>query len=177
MKVVILPNGVRVDIEGGTYTLDDDAQTLVFHTRTGYRYRFVSIDQTKASTLLDAIDTFVAASGNISANPVSSGGITPIITFVSVSPGTIPVKVITDLTFTCTGATNNFNMLVAQHGSLAQGVAINLSYVDDVTLVANGAFFDTTNVTLYPNGIVGTSVFDYVSNGQTVTSAMTLTFA
>jgi len=176
MKVVILPNGVRVDIEGGTYVLQDQ-QVLVFNTKTGYRYRFVSMDQTQASTLLDAIDTFVATSNNISANPVASGGVAPIINLTSVSPGTIPVNIITDLTFTGTGVTNNFGMLIAQYGSSAQGVTIPLTYVDEVTVASNGAYFDTGNTINYPYGIVGTSTFDYVSNGQTVTSMITLTFA
>lgn len=177
MKVVILPNGVRIDIQGGTYTLGGDSQTLVFNTKTGYRYRFVSMDQTQGDTLIKAIDTFVATSNNISANPISSGGVQPIVTITSVSPDPIPVKVITNLTFTGTGITDNFGMLIAQHGSLAQGVGIPLTYVDEVTVAANGAFFDTTNVSSYPNGIVGTSLFDYVTNGQTVTSMISLTFA
>ena len=176
MKVVILPNGARVDLQGGSYILEDD-QSLVFETKTGLEYRFAATAPNEGNILLQAIDAFVATSNNISANPVSNGGVLPIVTITSVSPDPIPVNAITNLTFTGTGISNNFGMLVAQYGSLAQGVSINLTYVDAVTAASNAAFFDTTNTTKYPNGIVGASLFDYVINGQTVTGMITLTFA
>jgi hypothetical protein len=176
MKVVILPNGVRVDLQGGSYILEDD-QTLVFDTKTGLEYRFVPTYPNEGNVLLQAIDAFVATSDNISANPVSTGGVLPAITLTSVSPNPIPTNTITDLTFTGTSLTDNFGMLVAQYGSTAQGVTIPLTFVDEVTVAANGSFFDTTNTTKYPNGIVGTSVFDYVTNSQTITGMITLTFS
>jgi len=110
MKFLALPDGRRIDLEGSSYTLKNN-QTLVINTNgccessrgvgdttdefrlpTGTQdtgadsYEFVAVTPGDAYAMVGAIDAFVATPDNISAVPVSNGGIVKPVEFIDITP-------------------------------------------------------------------------------------------
>jgi len=129
MKFLVLPNGRRIDLEGTSYTLKDN-QTLVINTNGCCEsaaglgdttdeflissnmkttsegptsYSFTAVTPGDAYAMIGAIDSFVGGSGAISNIPVASGGFVEPLTFLTISPETVPGGDVYTFTITGTG--------------------------------------------------------------------------
>ncbi len=84
MKFVIFPDGRRVDIDGGWYSIYNTAAVRL-NPLNGNAYDFYCLSAGAAQAFLLAIDAFIASTDNISANPVNDGGYSSL-TWISVTP-------------------------------------------------------------------------------------------
>ena len=156
MKKAILPDGTRIEIEGTAYVVRGNV--MLFILPNGQMRQVECATGAGAAIFIADVDTFVAdTSLQISADPISSGGLT----FISQSPS--PAAAAGDvITITGTG------FYASQAGSLyccATGF-LTVSYINSMTIiVASGAV------------AVGTYALDYVYSGGTIPNAVSITFA
>ena len=175
MKFLALPDGRRIDLEGSSYALKNN-QTLVINTNgccessrgvgdttdefllpkgtqdTGAdSYEFTAVTPADAYAMVGAIDAFASTSDNISAVPVSNGGIVEPLTFLTISPATVAGGDYYDFTITGTGFYPELTAALWSVPGYATGPFV-LTYVSHTKIIINWGFAAVAGVgTFYYN--------------------------
>jgi len=179
MKFVALPDGRRVDLEGSSYTLENN-QTLAVNTNgccsDPKMYRFTAVTPGDAYVLIQAIDNFVSGSANISPVPVSSGGLPPTLEFFSVTPNTLPYTTPAGYSLTVKG--NFYNLfsyntaVIYKSDTNTYGPVSSPNYIDTHTAFIYTPSLPVPDIyTIYydPSLFTNGAYTDYVSTGLTIT--------
>lgn len=123
--IIILPNGDRLDITGGKYSILNGNVVIKTPLETS---TVICADSSIAANLIAAIDTFIGTSSPISANPVYSSSPT----WSSVSPNTIGLNVGDSITFDLVGTkflTSAINAIKLDDG-LGDALTFDTLFID-----------------------------------------------
>jgi hypothetical protein len=169
MKFVILPDGQRVDIDGGAYHTDGFL-TITLLTSAGVSFSYACISAANLGQLVAAIDTFVGTNNNISSNPIiSSGGGSPF-AWTSITPNTTPIGSNAIFAVVGTGFTSAINTVKFDDGT--HSCITNVTVSDNANLIIGGGdntHFDGAGVyTLYYSTDGGAT---FNTTGLTVTAS------